>query len=117
MSNSKNKNPNNSNSAENQKIQELQIQSNFYKSLVQELFIHSLKIIEDYQKVLEQMKISNSLSRELKNLNRYIGGIYFSDISNKKHTIKLIRNRFKEFNKIYSKKLHLYKDNNKTNKV
>ena len=99
-------NSTNNNSKEIQEFEKLQIQSNFYKSLTQELFTHSLKMIEDYQKVIAQMKISNSLSQEVKSLNHHISGLYYTDINSRKRAIKLMRNSFKAFNKSFNKKLY-----------
>lgn len=89
---------------ENQQIQKLQIKSDFYKALIQELCIHSLKIIEDYQKIIEQKKNINSINPELKGLNHHIMGVYYSDINSKKQIIKIIRSNFKAFNKTYNKR-------------
>lgn len=98
------------NSTENKKLEYLQVKEKFQRVLIQELLTHTQKIIENYKKLIEQMQTSSSLDRELKNLNKDIIGIYYSDINSRKHSVKLIRNKIKVFNKSYNKRL--YTNNN-----
>ena len=91
-------------------LEYLQIKNDFYTSLSQELLIHLLKIIDNYQKIIAEMKTSSSLNRDLKSLSKDIIGLYHTDLNSRKHSIKLIRNKIKIFNKNYNKKLYLYKN-------
>ena len=100
------KNCNKNNSKNNQQIDQFKIKSDFYEDLIRELFSHSLKIAEGYQKIINQIKLSNSINPALKGLDHHITRQIYYDINNRKHSIKLMKNNFKSFNKNYNKKLY-----------
>ena len=94
------------NLTDTQKLNHLYIKEKFQRIVIQDLFMNSQQLIANYEKLIKQLRTSIVLDPEFKHLNNNIIKLFYYEISSRKRSIKLIRNKCKAFNKTYNKKVY-----------